>query len=162
MIRASFRCGCGPILSRESSSWVRRRAQRIERTDRHRSETQSHARAVGAEVAIAVVLLCAVALLIRSFVAMHEVSLGFDSCHMLTMEVSLAGAGYAKSPPGKIYDDVKLGIAFPVQAGQHAAQGKLRSLISESARHSKTHGHFKDALRITGRTRPDRRGDDVT
>lgn len=52
---------------------------------------------VGAEVAIAVVLLCGATLLIRSFVAMHAVSLGFDSHNLLTMEVSLAGPGYAKS-----------------------------------------------------------------
>ena len=52
---------------------------------------------VGSEVAIAVVLLCGAALLIRSFVAMHAVSLGFDSNNLLTMEVSLAGVGYAKS-----------------------------------------------------------------
>jgi predicted permease len=52
---------------------------------------------VGAEVATAVVLLCGAALLIRSFVAMHAVSLGFDPHNLLTMEVSLAGPGYAKS-----------------------------------------------------------------
>jgi len=52
---------------------------------------------VGAEVAIAVVLLCGATLLIRSFVAMHAVSLGFEPHNLLTMEVSLAGPGYAKS-----------------------------------------------------------------
>ena len=52
---------------------------------------------VGAEVAIAVVLLCGATLLIRSFAAMHAVSLGFDSHNLLTMEVSLAGPGYARS-----------------------------------------------------------------
>ena len=52
---------------------------------------------VGAEVAIAVVLLCGAALLIRSFAAMHAVSLGFDPHNLLTMEVSLAGPAYVKS-----------------------------------------------------------------
>jgi predicted permease len=52
---------------------------------------------VGAEVAIAVVLLCGAALLIRSFAAMHAVSLGFDPHNLLTMEVSLAGPAYGKS-----------------------------------------------------------------
>jgi len=52
---------------------------------------------VAAEVAIAVVLLCGAALLIRSFAAMHHVSLGFDPDNLLTMEVSLAGQGYSKS-----------------------------------------------------------------
>jgi predicted permease len=52
---------------------------------------------VGAEVAIAVVLLCGAALLIRSFAAMHAVSLGFDPHNLFTMEVSLAGPAYVKS-----------------------------------------------------------------
>ena len=50
---------------------------------------------VGAEVAIAVILLCGATLLIRSFAAMHAVSLGFDPHNLLTMEVSLAGPAYA-------------------------------------------------------------------
>ena len=50
-----------------------------------------------AEVAIAVALLCGAVLLIRSFAAMHSVSLGFDPRNLLTMEVSLSGPGYAKS-----------------------------------------------------------------
>jgi putative ABC transport system permease protein len=52
---------------------------------------------VAAEVAIAVVLLCGAVLLMRSFAAMHSVSLGFDPNQLLTMEVSLAGPGYSKS-----------------------------------------------------------------
>ncbi len=52
---------------------------------------------VSAEVVVAVVLLCGAVLLIRSFAAMHAVSLGYDPHNLLTMEVSLAGPGYAKS-----------------------------------------------------------------
>jgi putative ABC transport system permease protein len=52
---------------------------------------------VAAEVAIAVPLLCGALLLVRSFAAMHNVSLGFDAHNLLTMEVSLAGSGYSKS-----------------------------------------------------------------
>ncbi len=52
---------------------------------------------VAAEIAIAVLLLCGATLLIRSFAAMHNTSLGFDANNLLTMEVSLAGPGYAKS-----------------------------------------------------------------
>jgi len=52
---------------------------------------------VGAEVAIAAVLLCGALLLIRSFAAMHAVSLGFEPRNLLTMQVSLGGPGYAKS-----------------------------------------------------------------
>ncbi|SPF50825.1 conserved membrane hypothetical protein [Candidatus Sulfopaludibacter sp. SbA4] len=51
---------------------------------------------VAAEVAIAVVLLSGAVLLIRSFAAMHSVTLGFDPHNLLTMEVSLAGASYSQ------------------------------------------------------------------
>ena len=44
---------------------------------------------VGAEVAMAITLLCGAMLLIRSFAAMHRVSLGFDAHNLLTMELSL-------------------------------------------------------------------------
>ena len=46
-------------------------------------------------MAIALVLLCGAVLLIRSFAAMHAVNLGFDPHNLLTMDVSLAGPGYA-------------------------------------------------------------------
>ena len=52
---------------------------------------------VAAEVALSVVLLCGAVLLIRSFAAMHSVSLGFDPHNLLTMETSLAGPAYSKS-----------------------------------------------------------------
>ena len=52
---------------------------------------------VGAEVAMAVTLLCGAMLLIRSFAAMHSVALGFDPNNLLTMEFSLTGERYAKS-----------------------------------------------------------------
>ena len=57
----------------------------------------NHTLLVGVEVAMAVVLLCGAVLLIRSFVALHNVSLGFDPHNVLTMEVSLAGSAYSKS-----------------------------------------------------------------
>jgi predicted permease len=52
---------------------------------------------VAVEVATALVLLCGALLLIRSFAAMHSVTLGFNPHNLLTMEVSLAGPGYSKS-----------------------------------------------------------------
>ena len=60
-------------------------------------KTRGRARSVlvSAEVAIALVLLCGAVLLIRSFAAMHAVNLGFDPHNLLTMDVSLAGPGYA-------------------------------------------------------------------
>ena len=68
-----------------------------ERAGTGRKHNRTRNTLVGAEVAIAVVLLCGATLLIRSFVAMHAVSLGFEPHNLLTMEVSLAGPGYAKS-----------------------------------------------------------------
>jgi predicted permease len=52
---------------------------------------QTSAALVTAEMAIAVVLLCGAALLIRSFVALHSVHPGFDPQNLLTMKVALAG-----------------------------------------------------------------------
>jgi predicted permease len=61
---------------------------------RHR---RAHSVFVAGQVAVAVVLLCGAVLLMRSFVAMHEVSLGFDPSNVLTAETSLAGAEYSNS-----------------------------------------------------------------
>jgi predicted permease len=55
---------------------------------------------MAAEVGIAVVLLCGAMLLIRSFAALHTVSLGFDPSNLLTMQISLAGPAY--SNPNKL------------------------------------------------------------
>jgi putative ABC transport system permease protein len=52
---------------------------------------------VTAEMALAVVLLCGAVLLIRSFVALHNVDPGFDPRNVLTMKLSLADARFAKS-----------------------------------------------------------------
>ncbi|HEV2379012.1 MAG TPA: ABC transporter permease, partial [Terriglobia bacterium] len=47
---------------------------------------------VSAELALAVILLSAAVLLIRSFLALHRVQPGFDPKDLLTMKVALAGA----------------------------------------------------------------------
>lgn len=60
-------------------------------------QTRTRGALVASEVALAVVLLCGALLLIRSFAAMHNVSLGFDPHHLLTVETSLSGPAYAKS-----------------------------------------------------------------
>lgn len=67
------------------------------RTGASRGQSRTRAVLVSAEVALAVVLLCGAVLLIRSFAALHAVNLGFDTNHLLTMEISLAGPGYANS-----------------------------------------------------------------
>jgi putative ABC transport system permease protein len=88
-------------------------AVRLSRPDLASSFQESNARAgtsfkhgrtrsvlVAAEVGISVVLLCGAMLLIRSFAAMHTVSLGFDPSNLLTMQISLVGPGY--SNPKKV------------------------------------------------------------
>ena len=49
---------------------------------------------VVSEVSLALVLLICAALLIRTFIALHEVGPGFDSHNILTMEMSLNGQRY--------------------------------------------------------------------
>ncbi|MGA3092244.1 MAG: ABC transporter permease [Terriglobales bacterium] len=60
---------------------------------------QSKARSllVVSEVSLALVLLIGSALLIRTFLALRSVSPGFDSHHVLTMEMSLTGDRYQKT-----------------------------------------------------------------
>jgi putative ABC transport system permease protein len=60
---------------------------------------QSKARSllVISEVSLAIVLLIGSALLIRTFAALRGVSPGFDSHHVLTMEMSLTGDRYQKT-----------------------------------------------------------------
>jgi len=67
------------------------------RTTANAEQSRTRSVLVAIEVSIAVVLLCGAVLLIRSFVAMHRVNLGFEARNLLTMEVSLAGARYTKS-----------------------------------------------------------------
>jgi putative ABC transport system permease protein len=52
---------------------------------------------VVSEVSLALVLLIAAALLIRSFIALHDVDPGFNSHNVLTMEMSLSGPRYEKT-----------------------------------------------------------------
>jgi predicted permease len=60
---------------------------------------QSKARSllVVSEISLALVLLIGAALLIRTFIALHEVGPGFDTHNVLTMEMSLNGQRYQNS-----------------------------------------------------------------
>jgi len=49
------------------------------------------------EIALALVLLIGAALLIRTWIALHDVNPGFDSHNLLTMEMSLNGPRYQKT-----------------------------------------------------------------
>ena len=52
---------------------------------------------VVSEISLALVLLIGAALLIRSFIALHEVGPGFDAHNVLTLEMSLNGQHYQKT-----------------------------------------------------------------
>jgi putative ABC transport system permease protein len=62
-----------------------------------RKHSRTRTGLVTAEIAIGFMLLCGAVLLIRSFVALSEQTLGFDPHNVLTMAVSLAGSRYSKS-----------------------------------------------------------------
>ena len=55
---------------------------------------KAHSLLVISEVSLALVLLIGAALLIRTFIALHEVGPGFDAHNVLTMEMSLNGQRY--------------------------------------------------------------------
>ena len=76
---------------------------------------------VAAEVAITVVLLCGALLLIRSFVAMHAVNLGFDQRNTLTMEFALAGPRYAKADATDLFARQFVGRAEAISGVDSAA-----------------------------------------
>jgi predicted permease len=63
---------------------------------------------VVSEVSLAVVLLVGSALLIRSFVTLYRVDLGFDPKNVVTMNVLLAGPKYSKS--AGVTDTVRSGL----------------------------------------------------
>ena len=73
----------------------------LKESDRGAGTALKHSRArnvlVVVEVALAVILLCGAALLMRSFSALHNGDPGFDSRNLLTMKVSLAGAKYERA-----------------------------------------------------------------
>jgi predicted permease len=60
-------------------------------------EGKAHSLLVVSEISLALVLLIGAALLIRSFIALHEVDPGFDAHNVLTMEMSLNGPHYQKT-----------------------------------------------------------------
>jgi putative ABC transport system permease protein len=60
-------------------------------------QSKGRATLVVFEVMTALVLLIGAALLIRTFVALHQVDPGFDPRNVLTMEMSLSGDRYAKT-----------------------------------------------------------------
>jgi putative ABC transport system permease protein len=64
-------------------------------TGLHHNRTRSLL--VTTEIALALVLLVGAALLIRTFIALHQVNPGFDARNVLTMRMSLTGPQFAKA-----------------------------------------------------------------
>jgi putative ABC transport system permease protein len=60
-------------------------------------QTKARSFLVISEISLSVVLLIGAVLLIRTFIALREVSPGFDAHNVLTMEMSLAGARFEKT-----------------------------------------------------------------
>ena len=79
-----------------------------------RRQNKARGLLVVSEVSLAVVLLVGSALLIRSFMVLHAVELGFDTKNVVTMNVLLGGPKYAKTT----------GVADTVRSGLE----RLRSL----------------------------------
>jgi putative ABC transport system permease protein len=67
--------------------------------------SRSRGALVVAQVALAVVLLCAAGLILNSVVHLSRVSPGFDADHVLTMRVALTGADYAAAPRRTAFAD---------------------------------------------------------
>src|SRR5439155_19948968 len=60
-------------------------------------QNKTHSVLVAAEVALALMLLVGSGLLIRTFLAMRSVNLGFERGHVLTRQMSLTGARHQKT-----------------------------------------------------------------
>jgi putative ABC transport system permease protein len=73
-----------------------------------RRQNKARALLVVSEVSLAVVLLVGSALLIRSFMLLYAVELGFDTKNVVTMNVLLAGPKYAKT--AGVADTVRSGL----------------------------------------------------
>jgi len=107
---------------------------------------------VVSEVSLALVLLICAALLIRTFIALHEVGPGFDSHNILTMEMSLNGQRYQNTA----------GVAQLLRDGRNrlnalpgvelAAAGFWRPSMSKMARPSRSSGvrSIKTAAEASG------------
>ena len=67
------------------------------RTGTSRRQNRLSSVLVITEIALSLVLLASATLLIRTFVSLRTVDPGFDTSNVLTMEMSLAGAGYTKA-----------------------------------------------------------------
>jgi predicted permease len=76
---------------------------------------------VVAEVAIALVLLVAAGLLVRSFAGVQRIDVGFNPAHLLTMRVTLSGPKYGRQGPDVVYFDEAIRRASAVPGVQSAA-----------------------------------------
>ena len=83
---------------------------------------------VVAEIAISLVLLVGSGLLIRSFIALNQVSAGFDDRNLLTFDVSLSAKEFAEAPKVRRFFKEFLGKVEALPGVQSAATTELLPL----------------------------------
>jgi putative ABC transport system permease protein len=98
------------------------------------------------EVALALLLLCGAALMLRSFVELSRVNPGFQTEHLLTMKIALPSGAYPRSAQTLDYLDRLLGRLRALPGVQSAAAASTLPLSGES-----DWGTFQ----IVGRSTPD-------
>lgn len=89
-------CGLFPALAAAKINLNETLSEGSSKLSGARSGQRSRSALVIAEVALAIVLLTGATLILRSFVNLSRVSLGFDPRNILTMQLRLTGAKYAQ------------------------------------------------------------------
>jgi len=89
-------CGLVPALTASRLNLNQTLSEGGSKMSGERSGLRTRRALVVAEVAVTVVLLAGATLILRSFVNLSRVNLGFDPHHVLTMHLRVQGAKYAK------------------------------------------------------------------
>jgi len=85
-----------------------------------RVQRRTHSALIVAQVALAVVLVGAAALFVRTYVGLRNVELGYDTAHLMTARVYLSGPAYERADARARFVD-ELAAALGTLAGAHGA-----------------------------------------